>query len=168
MSACHYLPSCRHLLVKWFGVCLAVASGLAVGPEGPMIFIGTDLSHSALAAALHGRGLIRVCRGASIGYFFSRLRVIQIFGVDRLHQIEWIRILPCWQCFSFALCKVATASHCLAMAGHSAGNSGSWPRTVLHGPAAHHSFVWQVTMCLRATTHRLVLLVELLRLFEHQ
>eukprot|EP00439_Symbiodinium_sp_Y106_P037900 s1816_g4.t1 len=40
----------RHLLVKWFGVCLAVASGLAVGPEGPMIFIG-----------------------ASIGYLFSRL-----------------------------------------------------------------------------------------------
>ena len=99
MSACHYLPSCRHLLVKWFGVCLAVASGLAVGPEGPMIFIGTDLSHSALAAALHGRGLIRVCRGASIGYFFSRLRVIQIFGVDRLHQIEWIRI-PVQGCHS--------------------------------------------------------------------
>lgn len=32
--------SLRHGLVKWFGVCLAVASGLAVGPEGPMIFIG--------------------------------------------------------------------------------------------------------------------------------
>jgi len=32
--------SLRHALVKWFGVCLAVASGLAVGPEGPMIFIG--------------------------------------------------------------------------------------------------------------------------------
>lgn len=30
--------------MKWFGVCLAVASGLAVGPEGPMIFIGTGLS----------------------------------------------------------------------------------------------------------------------------
>ena len=33
----------RHGLVKWFGVCLAVASGLAVGPEGPMIFIGGSL-----------------------------------------------------------------------------------------------------------------------------
>ena len=32
----------RHGLVKWFGVCLAVASGLAVGPEGPMIFIGAS------------------------------------------------------------------------------------------------------------------------------
>ncbi|CAK9085311.1 Chloride channel protein D [Durusdinium trenchii] len=42
--------SLRHGLVKWFGVCLAVASGLAVGPEGPMIFIG-----------------------ASIGFFCSRL-----------------------------------------------------------------------------------------------
>lgn len=42
-----HLPS-RHALVKWFGVCLAVASGLAVGPEGPMIFIGTGLSHLKL------------------------------------------------------------------------------------------------------------------------
>ena len=33
----------RHGLVKWFGVCLAVASGLAVGPEGPMIFIGASI-----------------------------------------------------------------------------------------------------------------------------
>eukprot|EP00930_Biecheleria_cincta_P016771 TRINITY_DN13529_c0_g1_i2.p1 TRINITY_DN13529_c0_g1~~TRINITY_DN13529_c0_g1_i2.p1 ORF type:complete len:884 (+),score=147.56 TRINITY_DN13529_c0_g1_i2:103-2754(+) len=32
-----------HLLVKWFGVSLAVASGLAVGPEGPMIFVGSAM-----------------------------------------------------------------------------------------------------------------------------
>mmetsp|Transcript_142571 Transcript_142571/g.371394 ORF Transcript_142571/g.371394 Transcript_142571/m.371394 type:complete len:927 (-) Transcript_142571:51-2831(-) len=32
--------SIKHLCVKWFGVCFAVASGLVAGPEGPMIFIG--------------------------------------------------------------------------------------------------------------------------------
>ncbi|CAE7033605.1 clcD [Symbiodinium natans] len=37
--------SSRHLLVKWFGVCCAVASGLAVGPEGPMIFIGASIGY---------------------------------------------------------------------------------------------------------------------------
>ena len=46
-------PRLRHGLVKWFGVCLAVASGLAVGPEGPMIFIGA-----------FGRG--SVCRAAEV------------------------------------------------------------------------------------------------------
>jgi chloride channel 7 len=33
----------KHMLTKWFGVSLAVASGLAVGPEGPMIFIGSSV-----------------------------------------------------------------------------------------------------------------------------
>ena len=44
---------CRHLLVKWFGVSLAVASGLAVGPEGPMIFIGQDLGRFSCQSKQH-------------------------------------------------------------------------------------------------------------------